>query len=123
MPAYATCAPAEQGIDPATGQPYTYWAGAQAFGDAGLFSYKYGWDNVSIRPDCIGPLLSAVISNNNPETWYAHFKGRRDTWRKLEIASGASLPLNKGQLNSRGFQDNTDLENMTFSTDPNPPAA
>lgn len=84
--------------------------------------YRYGWDGVSVRPDCVGPLNRVQLQNFSTSlTWYAHFKGRRGQPRRLDMPPGFVATFNSGQLSSRGFTDNTDLETLYITLDPNPP--
>jgi hypothetical protein len=93
-----------------------------AFGTAGMLKYRYGWDNVSTRATgCNGPLLQADVVNGNPDTWYAHFKGKRGTWRRITMNPGDSGTVTQAQLTSAGFVDASDLENLYITRDPAPP--
>lgn len=117
MPA-GTCDPASVGL--------TEWSGAQQVGPC-LIEYTYGWDGVSVRPDCIGPLTEVVVTNQSPigvwpaATWYVHLKGRRGSPKVLDIAPGTVDRIPRGQLVSRGIIDNTDLEGMRLTDSPTPP--
>lgn len=121
-----TCDPADRGIDPATGQPYTYWDAAQSFGANGILSYRYGWDGTSQRDSdlgCVGPIIRAQVINGNPETWYAHFKGRKGTWLRLTLDPGVNRTYNTNQLRQAGFDDTTDLLDLHISLSPTPAAS
>ena len=87
-----------------------------------VVDYQYGWDGTSVRPDCVGPLNQVTVRNTSATvTYYAHFKGRRGTPLRLDMPPGFNQTYNKGQLGSRGFSTNTDLENAYITKDPNPP--
>lgn len=117
-----TCDPASRGATWNEGEQ-DFGAPDPATGRAlGILTYRYGWDGVSTRETgCVGPLNRVTVLNGNPETWYAHFQGRRGQWRRIDMAPGFSRTYNQSQLRNAGFEDNTDLENLTISTDPSPP--
>lgn len=109
-----TCDPASRG--------QTWNEAEQTFGTAGSITYRYGWDGVSTKETgCVGPLNRVQVVNGNPETWYAHFQGKRGTWRRIVLDAGVSRSYTSGQLQSQGFIDNTDLEGLYLTTDPLPP--
>lgn len=96
----------------------------QTFGVGGFIHYEYQWDGISVQPECRGELNLAWARNNNPETWYAHFQGRRGTWKRITMAPGfdnSATPYTRNQLRQQGFEDNTDMLDLTISKNPNPP--
>ena len=111
-----TCDPASRGDT---------WNSGQLTIDGGAVTvdYRYGWDGVSVRPDCVGPLNRVRVTNTTTDvTYYAHFKGRRGQPKVLEIPPGFVNTYNSGQLSSRGFEDNTDLEGLLITRSATPPA-
>lgn len=86
-----------------------------------VIEYEYGWDGVSQRPDCIGPLERVWGRNTSGLMYYVHFQGRRGTWRRVDLAPGATPSYTRQQLRQQGFEDNTDLEGLYITTDPAPP--
>ena len=97
----------------------------QTFGIGGIIHYEFTHDGVSTQPECAGELNLAWARNNNPETWYAHFKGRRGTWKRIAMSPGfdnSGNPFTRNQLRQQGFDDSTDMVDLTISKNPNPPA-
>jgi len=84
---------------------------------------RYGWDGVSIKPDCDGPVLLVRGTNvSTTETWYVHFKGRRGTWVNVPLAPGEVREVtSSGQLRQLGLPNASDLEGIYINKDPNPP--
>lgn len=117
MPA-GTCDPASRGM--------AYNEGTYAVDNgAVVVTYRYGWDGTStIDSDtgCVGPMLLLSGSNRSAVTYYAHFQGRKGTWRRVQLNPGQTVTYDKtGQLKQAGFNDNTDLDGLRITTDPNPP--
>ena len=110
-----TCDPASRGDQ--------FNVGQETFGTDGLITYRYGWDGVStMDTGCVGPLQDVTCVNNNPQTWYAHFQGRKGTWKSVTMAPGFNQTYNRNQLRQQGFNDSSDLEGLYLTTDPTPPA-
>lgn len=113
-----TCDPASRGD--------TFNSGAMEIGPI-LVEYRYGWDGVSVRPDCVGPLQRLRVTNQSPfgvwpaATWYVHMKGRRGQPKVFELPPGFTDTFNQTQLTNRGFVDNTDLEDLLITDSPTPP--
>lgn len=87
--------------------------------------YRYGWDGVSTRDTdvgCVGPLTRVVVRSSSEFTYYAHFQGRRGQWRRIVLDPGVTRTYNQQQLSNAGFEDNTDLEGLFITRDPNPPS-
>jgi hypothetical protein len=116
MPA-GTCDPASRGA--------AYNEGEFAVaGGAVVVPYRYGWDGPStMETGCVGPLQMVSGTNNSTQTYYAHFQGRKGTWRRVQLDPGQSVTYDKtGQLKQAGLIDNTDLDGLYITTDPNPPS-
>lgn len=126
MPA-GTCDPASRGD--------AFNAGTLAGGINGEVSidYRYGWDGVSVRPDCVGPLVNGTgpttnrwairYVNGGQVTYYVHTLGKRGQPRRLTLAPGDSGTFTAAQASTNGYDTNEDLSSLYLSTDPNPPAA
>lgn len=88
-------------------------------------TYRYGWDGVSTRDGpagCVGPLNRLRCQNlSATATWYAHFRGRRGQPRVVALTPGFDQTWTGGQLSSRGFDTNSDLENLRITDSPTPP--
>lgn len=84
----------------------------------------YGWDGVSVFPDCNGPLLSAHVTNATvDQTWYAVFpRPRRPKAPPIVITMGPGFDqtYTQQQLSSVGLDTIQDLQDFTLTqTNPN----
>src|SRR5687767_9641608 len=76
-------------------------------------TYRYGWDGVSTKETgCVGPLIYVSgVNNSATTTYYAHFQGRRGTWRRISLAPGQTLEEDRpNRLRAMGFDDSSDME-------------
>jgi hypothetical protein len=65
---------------------------------------RYGWDGVSVFPDCNGPVEDVHLTNPTARTVWVLLprKGSGNKWEA--VLPGADITLTKGgQLNSRGL--------------------
>lgn len=111
-----TCDPASLG--------YAYWETSQAQGPNGevLVTFRYGWDGVSVKPDCVGPVSYVKGTNTGAVTYYVHLKGRRGTVRTIALEPGQTLEESRRPvLRNLGLETNQDVEGMAITTDPTPP--
>jgi hypothetical protein len=85
---------------------------------------KYGWDGVSVFPDCDGPLLGAHVTNVTPDqTWYAVFPRPRRPKAPpivITITPGFDTTYTAQQLAAVGLATITDL--AAFDITQTPPA-
>lgn len=81
-----------------------------------LITVRFGWDGVSVRPDCVGPILSVRVFNatGNPSWWYKTV-GKRGQPRSYEIPPGTNVTFNAGQASSRGYDTNQDFYGLELS--------
>ncbi|HEY9418111.1 MAG TPA: hypothetical protein VIQ30_25405 [Pseudonocardia sp.] len=108
--------------DPATrGAAYNEFV--QMSGPVTIYG-RYGWDGVSVKPDCDGPVLLLRGTNASAtETWYVHFKGRRGTWRAVPLAPGETREVTaNNQLRQLGLADASDLEGIYITQSQAPPS-
>lgn len=115
-----TCDPASRGM--------TYNEGMLAVDNGAVtVTYRYGWDGVSTLDSatgCVGPILYISGTNNSQFTYYAHFAGRKGTWRTVQINPGQTLTFDKtGQLKQAGFNDSTDVEGLVINQSSTPPSS
>lgn len=84
---------------------------------------RYGWDGVSVKPDCDGPVsLIRGTNASTTETWYVHFKGRKGTWRAVPLAPGETREVTaNNQLRQLGLADASDLEGIYITRSQTPP--
>jgi hypothetical protein len=79
---------------------------------------RYGWDGVSVWPECAGPILRIRVTNSGTETWYAHLVGRKGTPRTITIAPGVDRTIQGGQLAQVGIETLDDLSDLTLTRIP-----
>jgi len=75
-----------------------------------LIDIRYGWDGVSVRPNCEGPVLSLRTRNLSNSTAWANLpnKKRGNTW--VQIDPGTDVTVNaQGQLNNLGLSNLSDV--------------
>lgn len=119
-PAHAvsgTCDPATRGV--------AYNEMQQANGPIDMY-VRYGWDGVTVLPDCDGPVLLLRGTNTSAtETWYVHFQGRKGTWRVVALAPGQVVTVtSSGTLKQMGLSTRLDLEGLLIDQTSTPePAA
>jgi hypothetical protein len=79
---------------------------------------QYGWDGVSQRPDCDGPLNALRVSNTGTASAYARLPGKRrgDPW--VEIPAGTDTSINAGQRFQLGLENRADLAEVTLAAAP-----
>lgn len=112
-----TCDPASLG--------YTFWETSQAQGPNGevLVTFRYGWDGVSVKPNCIGPVSYVKGTNTGSVTYYVHMKGRRGNPVTISLAPGETKEEDRRQqLRNLGLNTNEDIEGLTITDSPTLPA-
>lgn len=78
----------------------------------------YGWDGVSVFPDCHGPLVGARVTNSGDTTWYAHLQGQRGQPRTVAILPHATRTYSAAQLSSVGLDTVDDIAGLLLNTTP-----
>lgn len=79
---------------------------------------RYGWDGVSVWPDCVGPILRVRVTNTGDQTWYAHLVGKRGQPRTIAIEPGAARNYTGGQLANVGLETLDDISDLTLTLTP-----
>lgn len=112
-----TCDPASRG------QAYNETSMAQGYNGEVQITFRFGWDGVSVRPDCVGPVTYILGTNNSTTTtYYAHMKGRRNNPITISLAPGETKEeTNRQRIRNLGLETNQDVEGLSITTDPNPP--
>lgn len=113
--------------DPATrGDPFNVLEMAVGNGDV-MVTIRYGWDGVSVRPECDGPLVNGTGSGNvwaiayqnlGSITYYLHTVGRNGQARTFTLNPGASGTLTKNQAASQGYVNRSDCDELNLTTTP-----
>jgi len=109
-----TCDPASRGLD--------HDEFVQMKGPVTVYG-EYGWDGVSVRPDCNGPVSLLRATNTSTEdTWYAHFQGRNLSWSTLTLLPETVREITDPvELEQLGMANSADLEGLNISQSPTPP--
>lgn len=79
---------------------------------------RYGWDGVSVFPDCVGPILRVRVTNTGTQTWYAHLTGKRGRPVTIAIEPGAARNYTGAQLASVGLETLDDISDLTLNLIP-----
>lgn len=109
-----TCDPASRGLE--------YDEFAQMSGPVSIYG-QYGWDGVSVRPECDGPVsLLRGTNESDTDTWYVHFQGRVGAWRTLSLAPGEVREITDStELQELRLANASDLEGIYISRSAEPP--
>jgi hypothetical protein len=116
-----TCDPASRG------QAFNVLEMAVGNGDV-MVTIRYGWDGVSVKPSCDGPLVNGpgVVSNrwavkyqnNGQTTYYMHTTGRNGQARTFTLNPGQSGTLTAQQAANNGYVNRSDCDELTLTTEP-----
>lgn len=79
---------------------------------------RYGWDGVSVWPECAGPILRIRVTNTGNQTWYAHLQGRRGQPVTIAIEPGAARNYSGSQLAQVGLVTVADISDLTLTLTP-----
>ena len=82
---------------------------------------RFGWDGVSVRPDCDGPLIRIWARNDAGVTKYAWFQGRKGQPKSLEMVPGFNDSWGAAVLANRGFASYQDIEGLIITDSPDVP--
>jgi hypothetical protein len=92
---------------------------------------RWGWDGVSVLPDCEGPLVNGTgggnvwavqVTNNDTASWWVHTVGKRGQPRNVEFTPGSVTKFTKTQASNNGYDSYSDFSSLVLDQDPNPPA-
>ena len=78
-----------------------------------LIDIRYGWDGVSVRPNCNGPVSRLRTRNTSTQPAWAllPLKKRGDTW--VQIAPGTDVTVTAaGQLSNLGLSTYADVQGV-----------
>lgn len=88
---------------------------------------RYGWDGVSVLPDCEGPLVNGSgsgnvwairVTNNDSVSWWVHTIGKRGQPRNIQFTPGSVTTYTKNQAASNGYDTISDFAELTLTTSP-----
>lgn len=78
----------------------------------------YGWDGVSVYPDCVGPVLSIRYINTSQITWYAHLPQKARGLTVVEIPPGTDQTVTGNALRQAGLDTLDAIANLVVNTIP-----
>jgi len=100
---------------------------AGRFGEV-LITVRYGWDGVSVKPECDGPLVNGtgVVANRwavravntGQVTYYAHTTARNGQPKTWILSPGQTATATAVQASSNGFSTRGDFDNLVLTTEP-----
>lgn len=102
--------------DPAP-DPYNIQSQTKGNGEVAI-EIRYGWDGVSVWPECAGPVLRVRVTNTGTQTWYAHLQGRKARPVTVAIEPGAARNYSGTQLAQVGLVTLDDLSDLTLTLTP-----
>lgn len=78
-----------------------------------LVDCHYGWDGVSVRPTCNGPVLYLRTRNTSGMTAWAllPMKKRGDTWVQIDAGTDVTITA-AGQLSQLGLSNVVDVQGV-----------
>lgn len=80
---------------------------------------RYGWDGVSVFPDCQGPIIRIRVQNlSQVTTWYAHVEGKRGQPQTIAIPPGDTSIYSGQALANHGITTLDDIANLTIDQNP-----
>lgn len=79
---------------------------------------RYGWDGVSVYPNCAGPVLQIRYVNTGTVTWYARLprKTRGQTW--VTIPLGTDQTVTGNALRQAGLDTIDAIADLVLTTTP-----
>lgn len=88
------------------------------FGGDILITIRWGWDGVSVRPDCDGPVQDIRVRNVSQITYYANLPNKKRGTRNIAIPPGTDTTLSGGQLKQAGLDNYSDTLGVGLHTQP-----
>jgi hypothetical protein len=80
----------------------------------------YGWDGISVYPNCVGPIVGARVTNNDTKPWYAWFPKARGGFRTVTLPAGEARTYSAAQLAAVGLVTLEDISAVTLRDTPAP---
>lgn len=80
-----------------------------------LVDGRWGWDGVSVRPNCDGPVASLRTRNTGTSPAWALLPNKKRTPAWVQIAPGTDVTITtKGTLSNLGLSNYTDVIGVGF---------
>lgn len=83
-----------------------------------LIDCRFGWDGVSVRPSCDGPVTFLRVRNTGAVSWYARLPNKKKGNPWVEIPPGTDTQLSAGQRNQLGLQNYSDVAGVGLGPTP-----
>jgi hypothetical protein len=79
----------------------------------------FGWDGVSVKPNCDGPLTSIQgINLSATVTYYGWFLSKGGTARSITMPPGFNQTIINPQLRNQGFRNYSDTDGIDVTDSP-----
>jgi hypothetical protein len=79
----------------------------------------FGWDGVSVKPNCDGPLTSIQgINLSATATYYGWFLSKSGTARSITMPPGFNQTIINPQLRNQGFRNYSDTDGIDVTDSP-----
>lgn len=103
--------------DPATrGESFNTQELAAGIDGSVVATIRYGWDGVSVKPDCDGPVQSLRVRNTGAATHWALLPAKKNGSKWVEIPPGTDQTISsQGQLNNLGLRNISDFAGITVT--------
>lgn len=110
--------------DPATrGDAFNTMELAGGVNASVVVTVRFGWDGVSVRPDCDGPVRDLRVRNTGTDTHWALLPAKRNGDKWVAIPAGTDTTVSSpGQLSNLGLSNYSDVAGVQI-TDVQPPTA
>lgn len=111
-----TCDPASRGDE------YNITELAAGINGSVVITVRSGWDGVSVRPNCDGPVKDIRVRNTGTATHWALLPAKKRGSLWVEIPPGTDATISSpGQLSNLGLSNYSDIAGVTI-TDVQPEA-
>ena len=81
-----------------------------------LVDIRWGWDGVSVRPNCDGPVQSLRVRNNGTQTAWASLPNKKKAPLWVQIDPGTDVTTSSpGQLSNLGLSNYADVVGVTLA--------
>lgn len=79
---------------------------------------RWGWDGVSVMPNCNGPLVDVRLRNSSEVTYYVNLPAKKKGLRNIEIPPGSDTTYTAQQLKQVGLDTYADTAGVQPYTEP-----
>lgn len=79
---------------------------------------RYGWDGVSVYPNCVGPVLQIHYTNTGAVTWYARLPRKTRGQAFVAIPPGTDQTVTGNTLRQAGLDTLDAVTDLVLTTTP-----